>query len=199
MAKVIAIVGSYRADGLNYQVAREILAGAAEAGAETRLVFLPEYDIHFCTNCRTCTQQLGDKPGKCVHDDAMAELLEACVRADALVLASPTNMGNVTAIYKRFIERLTPLAYWPWGRPGPSARKGIAPKRAVLVCSSAAPTVLWRIGGFHTLAVLRQTAKMFNARVLRVLKYGMVSKQQAPALTAAQLAAARECGRRLVA
>ncbi|HEX3000169.1 MAG TPA: hypothetical protein VHR86_08025, partial [Armatimonadota bacterium] len=59
--------------------------------------------------------------------------------------------------------------------------------------------VLWRIGGFHTLTTLRQNAKMLNARVLRVLKYGMVSKQQVPALTAAQLAAARACGRRLVA
>lgn len=197
MANIIGIVGSYREHGLNDQVVTEILAGAAEAGATTRRVFLPEIDIKFCTNCRTCMQEPGDIPGQCMHDDAMRELLDACVNADGIVLASPQNMGAVTAVFKRFIERFSPLGYWPWGTPAPKPRKGVPAKSALLVISSAAPTFIWKLGGFTAETTMRNTAKMLNAKIIQVLKYGLMGKLQQPTLTDAQRAKARSCGRRL--
>ncbi len=198
MRKIIGIVGSYRAGGVHDQAVMEVLAGAAEAGAETRRVFLPEVTINFCTNCRACMQEPGDAPGRCVFDDAMSELLEACLRADGLVLATPHNFGSATAIFKRFLERFSPLAYWPWGMTAPRGRKGIPPKSAVLVLASAAPTPIWGLGGFTAGSTLHKTARLLNARVIHTLKYGMVSMEQHPQLTGKQRAVARASGRRLV-
>ncbi|MCE5200207.1 MAG: flavodoxin family protein [Armatimonadota bacterium] len=198
VANIIGIVGSYRENGVNDQLVTEILAGAAEAGATTRRVFLPDVDIEFCTNCRACMQEPGDEPGRCIHNDAMAELLDACVHADGIVLASPVNMGAVTAIMKRFMERLVALGYWPWGTPAPKMREGITPKSAVLVITSAAPTIAWRVGRFTAETTMRNVAKMLNAKRVRVLKYGLMGQQQHPTISDTQRAEARKLGHWLV-
>lgn len=197
MGNIIGIIGSYRENGVSDQTVAEILAGAEEAGANVRSVFLRDVDIQFCTNCRSCMQKPGDAPGKCVINDAMAELLEACVNADGIVFASPVNMGAVTAIFKRFTERLIPIGYWPWGTPAPKMREGIKPKSAILVISSAAPTFAWKLGGFTAEATMRNVAKMLKAKPIRTLKYGMMSQKQHPTLSDAQRAKARKYGREM--
>ena len=196
MRNIIGIIGSYRKNGVNDQVVTEILAGAEEAGASVRRVFLPDVDIQFCDNCRLCMQKPGDEPGKCTINDAMAELMEACINADGIVLASPINAGTVTAIFKRFIERFSPLAYWPFGTGAPKMRK-VPPKSAILVISSAAPAFVWKLGGFTAEKTLRSTAKMLNAKNIRTLKYGLMSQKQHPTLTEAQRAKARNLGRQM--
>ena len=52
----------------------------------------------------------------------MESILTQIEDADALVLGSPVNCGNVTAIFRRFMERLMVYSYWPWNRPAPSGR-----------------------------------------------------------------------------
>ncbi len=54
---IVAIVGSYRKNGVVSSAVEEILASARENGVETKNVFLPDTDIKFCTNCRSCTQE----------------------------------------------------------------------------------------------------------------------------------------------
>lgn len=197
MTRIVAVSGSYRPEGFINNVVKEVLNGAKEAGAETRFISLLDHEIAFCTNCRTCMQSPGS-PTDCVQEDAMAELFDEVINADGLVLASPVNMGAVTAIFKRFAERLSPTAYWPWDRPAPVYREGIKPKRAVLVASSAAPAILWRIGGYGALGTLRTTAKVLNAKVVCVLKYGLVARPAPVTLTEKQREKARSCGRALV-
>ena len=126
---VLAINGSYRDDGITDQAVEAALAAAAEAGAEVEHVRLREFPIEFCLNCRACTQEPGDAPGKCVHDDRMHDLVQKIEKADAYVLAAPTNFGSATAIFKRFMERLTVYAYWPWGALGPVYRKAKGPQK----------------------------------------------------------------------
>ena len=197
MKNIIAVIGSYRKNGVSDQVVAEILAGAEEAGANVRCVFLRDVDIQFCDNCRSCMQKPGDEPGKCVINDAMTELMEACINADGIVLASSINAGAVTATFKRFIERFSPLAYWPFGTPAPKMRKGIRQKSAILVISSAAPAFVWKLGGFTAEKTMRSTAKMLNAKPIRTLKYGMMSQKQHPTLSEAQRAKARNYGRQM--
>ena len=83
---------------------------ASEAGAETEGVHLRDYTIEFCRNCRQCTQTPGDAPGYCVHQDGMRDLIARIEATDALILASPTNFALVTAVFKRFMERLVVYA-----------------------------------------------------------------------------------------
>ena len=128
------------------QAIAEAAAALAGAGAEVEIVNLRDYPIEFCTNCRQCALEPGAAPGRCVIDDGMQTLIERIESADALVLASPTNIGTVTAQFKRFMERLLPYMYWPADKPWPVSRKaGARPRPALLVSSSAAPAFSSRL------------------------------------------------------
>ena len=52
--KALGIVGSYRKGGINDTVVGKILEGAADRGAQTEKVFLPDRNVLFCRNCREC-------------------------------------------------------------------------------------------------------------------------------------------------
>jgi len=116
--KVLSINGSYRDSGITDQAIKTAAQSLAESGAVVESIMLREYPIEFCLNCRACTQEPGVTPGHCVHDDGMRDLVEKIEEADAYIIAAPTNLGSVTAIFKRFMERLVVYAYWPWGLPG---------------------------------------------------------------------------------
>ncbi len=76
----------------------------------------------------------------------MHELVERIEAADALILASPTNIYGVTALFKQFMQRLIVYTYWPWGQPAPKLhKKGVSQKKALLIASSAAPGWIARI------------------------------------------------------
>src|ERR1039457_3391334 len=109
--KVVAIVGSYRRGGTVANPVQGILAGAREAGAETHIIYLTEQHIEFCTNCRRCTQAPGAQRGQCVQQDDLQGILDEVDAADAIVLGSPVNYWNLTAIFRRFMERLLGAAY----------------------------------------------------------------------------------------
>lgn len=178
MIKILAINGSYRDDGITDHLSQAAVA----AGAEVETILLREYPVEFCTNCRACTQQPGAVPGECMHQDGMQKLIDKIERADCYILASPTNFGSVTAIFKRFMERLAVYAYWPWDMNGPQFRKAQAPKKkALLVSSCAAPGILGR-WLFGTDKQLKMTAKTIGAESVGILFTGMIAKEQHPKL-----------------
>src|ERR1035441_7598637 len=142
ITKVVAIVGSYRKGGTIDSAVEAVLEGAREKGAETVTLYLTEKHIEFCTNCRKCMQAPGEERGKCEQQDDLEPMLQAIESANALVLGSPVNFFNVTAIFRRFMEQTGGYAYWPWGKPAPKSRNPKANKKAVLVTSSAAPGFL---------------------------------------------------------
>ena len=145
MTRILAINGSYRDDGVTDHGVETMTAALTEAGATVEEVRLRDYPIEFCLNCRSCTQQPGDAPGECVHNDGMRGLVEKIEQADGFILAAPTNLGSVTAVFKRFMERLIVYVYWPWGKPAPVFRKATLPKKkAVIISSSAAPGPMGR-------------------------------------------------------
>ena len=182
MIKILAINGSYRDDGITDQTVCALAQEIVTAGAEVEVVFLRNYPIEFCLNCRACTQQPGTVPGECVHQDGMKELLDKIERADGFILAAPTNFGSVTALFKRFMERLAVYAYWPWEMNGPQYRKAQSPKKkALLVSSCAAPGIFGR-WLFGTNKQLKMTAKTIGAEVVGTLFTGMIAKAQHPKL-----------------
>jgi len=182
MIKILAINGSYREDGLTDQTVEALAQSLVTAGAEIEIIFLRKYPIEFCLNCRACTQNPGARPWECVHHDGMQELIRKIEQADCFILAAPTNMGSVTAIFKRFMERLVVYAYWSWNMNGPQYRKAQAPKKkAILVSSCAAPGFLGR-WFFGTNKQLKMTAKLIGAEIVGSLITGMIAKEQHPKL-----------------
>jgi putative NADPH-quinone reductase len=196
MSKIVAVVGSYRKDGNTESVVEAVLEGAREKGAETKIIHLMERPIEFCTNCRQCTQTPGEERGKCVQQDGLEALLAEIDAADAVVLASPVNYGNVTAIFRRFMERLIGCAFWPWGGKMPKARKKGITRKAVLVATSAMPGFLIPLATGTGIA-LRMTAKMMGAKAVGKLWIGLSGDQPHHALSARNRERARRMGWKL--
>ncbi len=194
--KVTAIVGSYRKGGVIDRIVEEVLASAREHGAEADKIYLLDKRIEFCTNCRHCTQSEGSQRGQCVVADEMGSLLDTIEHSDALVLASPMNFGTVTALMKRFIERLIPFAYWPWGMAAPKLRLEQKSKRAVIVASSAAPALLARLSS-SMVGLLKKAAAVVGARPIGILFIGLAARQLQQPLSATTRRKARLLGQRL--
>ena len=198
MARILAINGSYRIDGVTDRVVNHMADRLRDAGSEVKIIILRDYPIEFCLNCRECTQIPGQAPGACVHTDGMQKLVDAIEGSDGYILASPTNIGSVTALFKRFMERLTVYAYWPWGAPAPKFRKaGQAEKKAVLVSSCAAPGLLghWV---FDTRKQLGETAKIIGAKPAATVFSGLAAGESHPELSARLLARAERAALQLL-
>ena len=189
ITKVVAVVGSYRKGGTVDSAVEAVLAGAREKGAETVTFYLTDKHVEFCSNCRECMQAPGEARGKCKQQDDMEPMLQAIEEADAVVLGSPVNFFNVTAIFRRFMERLVGFAYWPWGKPAPKARPTKAGKKAVLVSSSAAPGLL--------IPLVTGTAGALGAKTVGRLWIGLVGAKPHYELSPRERDKARRLGRRL--
>jgi multimeric flavodoxin WrbA len=196
--KVIAIVGTYRKGGVIDAAVDEILAAAAEAGAEVQKIYLIDRNIEFCTNCRTCTQTEGPGHGECTIADDMRAILDEIEGSDAVVLASPMNFWTVTAVMKRFIERLVCFAYWPWGAAAPKIRNKLKTKRAVVVISSAAPSLLARLMT-RMVGLMKGVAGLLGAKTIGVLSIGLAAGEPKQDIGNRARRKARRLGRKLAA
>lgn len=197
MPRLLAVNGSYREDGAIDQAVEVAVQTARSAGASVEVVCLRDFQIEFCLNCRHCTQLPGEAPGECVHEDRMGELVRMIEAADGYILASPTNFYSVTALYKRFMERLVVYAYWPWGMFSPKYRKKKATKKAMLIASSAAPGLMGRMF-YDTVKQLKMTAKTIGAKPVGSLFIGQMSQHEHPELSDKAREQVRSMTRKLV-
>lgn len=197
--KVIAIVGSYRKGAIIDTAVSAILDGVRARGGQTEKIYLLDKHIEFCTNCRKCTQEKeAGKRAKCIHNDDMDGILQKIDEADGVVFGAPINYYNVTAITRRFIERLLPYCYWPLGRKEmPKYRIKKPDKKAVVVTSSACPAFLGRILMPGAMGILKIAAKSVGAKVVRSLFLGMVGVEENQQLSKKDLLKAYKAGEKL--
>lgn len=200
MAKrIVAIVGTYRKGRVIDTAVSEVSAGAEAGGAKTEKVYLIDKHIEFCTNCRACCQEEhAGRRGKCVIDDDMEPILQSIDAADGLVLAAPTNFYNVTAVTRRFMERLLGYAYWPWeAKAGPKPRIKQPDKKAVTITSTACPAFIAKIVMPGARKALKITAQAVGAKVQTSLFYGMIAPTPDATLAEKDRQKARQAGQRL--
>lgn len=100
--KIIGINASPRKKANTQTLIEAALVGAAEKGAETRLVNLRELKINGCVGCEGCKKQLG----KCVQTDDLTPLLQEMTTFDAIVLGTPVYWYHVSAQFKMLVDRL---------------------------------------------------------------------------------------------
>lgn len=195
--KVVAVLGTYRKGGTLDAAVAAILEGARGRRANTRTIYLIDKHVGFCTNCRHCTQEAGPERGKCRQDDDLDAIVSEIEAADAVVLASPVNCGNTTAIFRCFMERLIGCAYWPWGQPAPKARSHVHTLKAALVATSAMPGFLIPIAT-GTKTALRTAAKILGAKPVAGLWIGLAAGEPDHKPSPRMLARARRIGMKLV-
>jgi len=195
--KIVAIDGGYRRGGTIEQAVLAAAGAARDGGAEVRIFRLAEQSVAFCNNCRACMQEPGAARGICPINDDMGPMLNAMEAADGLILAAPVNCFNVNALTRRFLERLSPYAYWPWGAKGPVMRLRFGAKKAVLITSSAMPSFFGRLFT-GALRALKLIAAAFGARTAGTLFIGLSSMEPKPALPPRDRRLAENLGRVLL-
>jgi len=175
VVKITAITGSPRGmRSRTRKLAGFLLAGAEEAGAEVDLIDLADMRIAPCIACDSCSLD-----GKCVYSDDFTPLYERMLDADALVLASPVYVDNVSAQMKILIDRLADAIHY----------QAFAGKYG---CSLATP---WSSGGAETVAYQNHVLNYLGVFAVGGLS---VSLGDDPDAIHAAEPAARDLGRLLV-
>lgn len=199
--KIVAIIGSYRKGMIIDNAVTQIIKGAESCGAEIEKIYLRETMIEFCRNCRNCTTDESDSiRARCVINDQMAGVLDKIDASDGIILASPVNFGQVTAIMKRFIERLAVYAKWKMDgkvRP-PTKRIKKLTKRAILVTSSTMPAFLGRIMAPGVFGIMKGSAELVGAKVVQKLWFGMLPSRIDMKLSDKALKRAYQAGKKFV-
>ncbi len=105
MKKVLILSGSPRKGGNSDLLCNEFMYGAIKSGNEVTKINICEKNIAPCLACYTCKGT-----GKCAIKDDMAEILQAMIDTDVLVLASPVYFYSIDAQLKAVIDRT--VARW---------------------------------------------------------------------------------------
>jgi len=108
------------------------------------------------------------------------------------------NFYNVTAVTRRFMERLAVYGYWPWGQGGPEFRIKNSGTKAVLVTSSGAPALIGKIFFRPATGSLKAIAKCVGAKVISQLYFGMIAQKPDYKLSSKELSKAYRVGKKLV-
>jgi multimeric flavodoxin WrbA len=101
--KAIAFNGSPRQGGNTEYLLKKVLEPIAEAGIETELVQVGGKHLYGCIACYKCMET---KNAQCALTSDMGnECIAKMVKADAIILGSPTYFAGMTSDMKALIDR----------------------------------------------------------------------------------------------
>jgi multimeric flavodoxin WrbA len=120
--KVLGLVGSPRKGGNTDLTVQAVLEGAAANLNSIEKIYLYDFEIVPCVDCKTCKKP----PYQCVIKDDMPNLYLKLQEADAIIFGTPLYWYGPSAKMKLLIDRLRPLI----------ASKSLYGKKAVLVIPS---------------------------------------------------------------
>jgi len=102
--KVLAFNGSPRKGGNTEYLLREAMKPMEAAGIETEVIQLGSKPLQGCTGCRTCAER---KNQRCIfEDDPVNDWVQKMIKADGILLGSPTYYADITSNTKAFIDRV---------------------------------------------------------------------------------------------
>jgi multimeric flavodoxin WrbA len=105
----LAINGSPRKGGNTELLLKEVLGELDKSGWETELAKVGGTPIRGCIACQKCFE---NKDNQCsVKKDKFNDIFAKMLRADAIILGSPTYFAAVSADLKALIERAGYVAY----------------------------------------------------------------------------------------
>ncbi|MCK4884712.1 flavodoxin family protein [Candidatus Bathyarchaeota archaeon] len=121
--KILALIGSPRKKGNTDLLVEQILEGAKTKGHATEKLYLYDYTISLCVDCRNCKK--GDYV--CCVNDEMQQIYPLMEGADVIVFGTPIYWYGPTAKMKMLLDRMRPFV----------ENKKLRGKRAVVVVPSA--------------------------------------------------------------
>ena len=121
--KVLGLIGSPRREGNSDLLVDQILKGSRAKGHTAEKIFLYDYTISLCVDCRSCKK--GDYV--CSINDEMQRIYPLMATADVIVFGTPLYWYVTTAKMKMLLDRMRPFV----------ENKKLRGKRAVVVAPSA--------------------------------------------------------------
>ena len=101
--KVTGIIGSPRGkNSSTLRLMEAAIEGASQAGADTEILDITKLRIGYCKGCGTCYNK-----GKCDQDDDFSYVIEKMLKADAIILGSPSYIDSVTGQMKTLMDRMS--------------------------------------------------------------------------------------------
>lgn len=99
--KILLISSSpHKQTSRTFLLAKELLKGLG-ASIKAEIIHLCDYKIEFCRHCEKCHKKILNCP---IKDDALF-IIEKMLNADAVILASPNYINQVTASMKALFDR----------------------------------------------------------------------------------------------
>jgi multimeric flavodoxin WrbA len=120
--QITALVGSPRRNGNTDLLVDQVLKGAESRGYGGEKIYLYDYQISPCLDCRGCKKGSFD----CHLKDGMQEIRPSLEKADVIVFGTPVYLYGPTAKMKLLLDRLRPFI----------ASKKLQGKRGILVSPS---------------------------------------------------------------
>ncbi len=120
--KILALIGSPRKQGNTDILVDEILRGAEAKGHSGEKLYLYDYEISPCIDCRGCKR--GDYV--CVLKDDMQDIYKKLQDADVIIFGTPVYWYGPTGKMKLLIDRLRPFI----------ANGGLKGKKGIVVAPS---------------------------------------------------------------
>lgn len=103
--KVLIVTASPNKDGLTAACANAAKTGTEQAGAETTLICLNDYDI---SNCHACGNGWGTcrNEHRCQVTDDFQKIHKIFCESDAYIVITPVYWGEMSESAKAFFDRL---------------------------------------------------------------------------------------------
>ena len=102
--KILLISSSpHKAKSRTFALARDVLTGVSQEGADIETIHLCDFKVSFCNHCEQCHKNIMQCP---IKDDAFA-IIKKMLEADGIILASPNYINQVTASMKALFDRST--------------------------------------------------------------------------------------------
>jgi hypothetical protein len=79
-----------------------------DSGHEVTNLTLRDLEAGYCTGCWSCWVKT---PGRCLHDDDSSLVCREVINSDFVLFASPVLMGYLSALMKKFMDKLIPLVH----------------------------------------------------------------------------------------
>lgn len=150
--KALFLNGSPRKNFNTAQMLQKAMDGAREAGAETELINLFDYEFTGCRSCFACKIKNSKTNGVCAIRDSIRPVIEKAQEADVIVIGSPVYFGYPTGQVRSLVERLLfPLDTYLFDDRGNRLKVPHKPVQTALIYTMNCPEEFSHKIGYDTL------------------------------------------------
>ena len=150
--RALFLNGSPRKNFNTAQMLQKAMDGAKEAGAESELINLFDYEFTGCRSCFVCKIKNSKTNGVCAIRDQIRPIIEKAQDADVIIIGSPVYFGYPTGQVRSLVERLLfPLDTYLFDDQGNRLKVPHKPVQTALIYTMNCPEELSHKLGYDTL------------------------------------------------